>query len=81
MARYKLSNKKICGEAEKVDVAYVTKWIESKKDEIEKYHPNDIFNCDETGIFFRCLPSTIVLKGTKCHDGSNSKERITALVC
>ena len=74
MARYKLSNQKICGESEKVDLADVTKWIESKKDEIEKYHPIDIFNCDETRIFSDVC--RVVQKGTKCHGKATAKNAL-----
>jgi hypothetical protein len=43
------------------------------------YDPKDIFNADETGLFFRMLPSqslaTSARKGTK-----KDKERITLLL-
>jgi hypothetical protein len=49
---------------------------------LEGYKPNDIFNADETGIFFNLLPSkTFATRGDKCHGGNKSKDRITALLC
>lgn len=48
---------------------------------LEKYSPDDIFNADETGLFFRCLPEkTLAFKDEKCHGGKRSKERITVMV-
>lgn len=82
MKRYQLSLQRICGESKKVDEENIQTWIENNKSEIEAFNPADVFNCDETGIFYRCLPNrTVSLKGSKCHGGANSKERVTALLC
>jgi hypothetical protein len=43
---------------------------------------NQIYNADETGLFFRLLPDkTFEFKDVKCHGGKQSKDRLTALVC
>ncbi len=42
------------------------------------YHLRDIFNADETGLFYRDLSMTI--KGETVKGGKKSKERITALL-
>jgi hypothetical protein len=48
----------------------------------EGFAANDIFNADETGIFFRLTPDrTLKFKGGKCVGGKLSKDRITVLVC
>ena len=45
------------------------------------YDPCDVFNADETGLFFKCLPEkTLAFKGEKCHGGKRSKERVTVMV-
>ena len=45
-------------------------------DLLEKFSPDDIFNADETGLFWKCLPDkTVSLKGER------SKDQITVLVC
>jgi hypothetical protein len=42
----------------------------------------DIFNADETGIFFRLTPDrTLKFEGEKCVGSKLSKDRITDLVC
>jgi hypothetical protein len=62
------------------------KRLESWKSElgklIEGYEPRNIFNADETGLFYSLLPNkTLAFKGEKCHGGKLSKERLTVLYC
>jgi hypothetical protein len=50
---------------------------------IEGYEPKNIYNADETGLFFR-LPTneTMSLNEDPCYDGKNAEERITVpLAC
>lgn len=45
------------------------------------YNPCDIFNADETGLFYKLMPEkTLQLKGEKCSGGKRSKDRLTLLV-
>ena len=49
---------------------------------LANYSLDNIYNADETGIFFRVLPNkSLIFKGEKCHGGNSNKERITALIC
>ena len=49
---------------------------------LARYNSRDVFNVDETGLFWRLLPDkTLAFKHEKCHGGKKSKERITAMVC
>lgn len=42
----------------------------------------NIFNADETGVFYQLLPNkTLTLKGESCKGGAKSKQRLTALFC
>lgn len=44
---------------------------------VEEYNSKDIFNIDETDLFFKCLPSkTLAFKDYKCFDEKHSKERV-----
>lgn len=44
------------------------------------YEPKDIFNADESGLFFRALPnSTLIKKGDQTRGFKSSKERLTLL--
>ena len=45
------------------------------------YSKEDIFNADETDLFFRTLPNrSLVVKGDECKGGKKPKDRITALI-
>lgn len=45
------------------------------------YEPRNIFNADETALYFKCLPDkTYEFKDEKCHGGKHSKERVTVLL-
>ena len=51
------------------------------KELLQLYKPDDIFNADETGIFFICLPDkTLDFKGAICTGGKKAKDRLTVLV-
>jgi hypothetical protein len=46
------------------------------------YEPKDIWNADETGLFWRLQPNeSMRFKGETCCGGKLSKERITKLLC
>ena len=48
---------------------------------LKEYQPDDIYNADETGLFFQLMPDrTLEFKTVDCHGGKQSKERITGLV-
>jgi hypothetical protein len=47
----------------------------------EGYEHKNVYNEDETGLFFRLPPNkTLSVKGDPCNGGKNSKERITVLL-
>jgi hypothetical protein len=81
--RHGLTYKNLCGESASVDTDTVDYWkTESLLRNLEDYKPNEIFNADETGIFFSLLPSkTCAIRGDPCHGGKKSKERLNALLC
>ncbi|GFV16139.1 tigger transposable element-derived protein 6 [Trichonephila clavipes] len=75
------SLQKMCGESSSVDINVCSKWQNSLSDLIKEYEPPNIFNTDETGLFFKCLPEqTFTFKKEKCHGGKHSKERLTILL-
>lgn len=80
--RHNISFKQICGEEKSVNLNEVTDWIGKLKSFCEGYDDRDIFNCDETGLFYRALPDkTLCFQGEKCSGGKCSKERLTLLLC
>ncbi|XP_056645814.1 tigger transposable element-derived protein 6-like [Diorhabda sublineata] len=53
----------------------------SKGTKMCSYSDSDVFNADETGLFYKLTPDrTLHFKGEKCSNGKLSKERITVLV-
>ena len=82
--RHGISFKRICGEENAVDTGsdQMEEWHRTLSVILKEYSPDNVYNADETGIFFRCLPDkTLEFKNKDCHGGKQSKERITALVC
>lgn len=57
-------------------------WQERRLPEVlRQFSPDDIYNVDETALFFKLLPTrTISFKGEHCTGGKLSKERLTVLV-
>ena len=81
--RHNITFKKICGESKSVDVNSkgMTDWTAELNGILTEFKPENIFNADETGLFFRLLPEkTLEFKGVDCSGGKRSKERLTVLV-
>ena len=80
--RHCLSFKTICGEAAAVDGDAVEDWKDSVlKKILSRFDASNVFNLDETGLFYRLLPDkTLSFKGEKCTSGKASKQRVTLLL-
>ena len=65
-----------------LDLAGTHNWLKKHLLQIlGEYRPEDVFNTDETGLFFKCLPDrTHTLKDEKCAGGKLSKDRLTVMV-
>lgn len=80
--RHNISLKKMCGESADVKDSDVEDWKINLKILIRDYDPKNIFNADETGLFYKCMPDkTLTFKNEKCHGGKHSKQRITVFLC
>ncbi|XP_057305268.1 tigger transposable element-derived protein 4-like [Hydractinia symbiolongicarpus] len=79
--RYGVSFKTIAGESRSVTEEMTAPWSETTLPTILSRYPlEDIFNADEFGLFFQCLPNkTLHMKGDKCSGGKHSKVRLTGL--
>ena len=82
-ARHGIVFRKMCGEAGSVTTDMTTDWLLTRLPALlGEFTPENIFNADETGLFWKCLPDkTLTLKGETCSGGKKSKDRITVLVC
>lgn len=80
--RNSITFKTVQGEEGAVDVGELTDWQTSVlRKELGKYEPKDVFNLDETGLFWKLLPNkTMAFKGERCTAGKKSKERLTVVV-
>ena len=81
--RHGIAFKVVCGEAKSVDSdsSDMTGWKDRLSVIMKSYHANDIFNADETGLFFKLMPDkTLEFKNVQCQGGKRSKERLTVLV-
>ena len=79
--RHQLSSAVLCGEGAEVRPETVDNWKAKLPDLLKGYSPKDIYNCDETGLFFRTLPSrSYVSKTDSAKNGKLAKDRITVLL-
>ena len=81
--RYSLTFKNIVGEAGVVDKDAAKNWMENNLlDIIKDYEPKNIFNADETSLFYKAVPNkTMHYKGLACNEVKVSKERLSLLLC
>ena len=82
-ARNNLCGKVISGEEGDVNVLSVEQW---KRDTLPNllrgYSDVEIYNADETGLFYQLLPHrTLHFRGKKCTGGKRSKNCISVLLC
>lgn len=72
----------LSGTAADVDPQSVIDWKRKLPSIISGYQPENIFNADESGFFYRQLPTkSLTIKGEKCKGGKKAKDRITVLFC
>ena len=73
--------KKIVGESNAVSEEMTAPWAETALPTILSRYPlKDVFNANEFGSFYQCLPDrSYHLKGEKCSGGKHSKTRLTGL--
>ncbi|XP_064477015.1 tigger transposable element-derived protein 6-like [Ornithodoros turicata] len=81
--RHCIVGKVIAGEGASADFSGANSWLEDKLLHIlARYESRDIYNADETGLFFKMLLNrTLTIKGDSCVGGKQSKQRLTVLLC
>ncbi|XP_072142106.1 tigger transposable element-derived protein 4-like, partial [Dermacentor andersoni] len=74
--------KSVCGEKASVNQETCATWKDGKlREYLGEYRPEDIFNADETALFYRLLPeNTLTFKDDDCTGGKRSKERVSVLI-
>lgn len=81
-ARYNIHFRTICGESRSVNQVTVDDWKIRLSNIIEHYDPENIFNCDETGLFYKLMPDkSMTIDKNDCRGGKKSKDRYTVMLC
>ena len=80
--RYQIRCSSLHGESGSVDLQIVDKWKDEHTAVLQAYNLKDIFNVDETGLFWKCTPRrSLVLKNEVAKGTKFPKERLTLLLC
>uniref|UniRef100_A0A147BNC8 Putative tigger transposable element-derived n=1 Tax=Ixodes ricinus TaxID=34613 RepID=A0A147BNC8_IXORI len=81
--RHGIVYRNVVGEAASLDGPAKEKWLATKlPDILDRYSEKDIYNGDETALFFQMVPSkTHALKGDPCVGGKHCRLRVTVFLC
>jgi hypothetical protein len=80
-AHYNIKSFKVNGESVSVDEEVVGDYRERLPTIIGEYNSMNIFNCDETGLYFRALPDkTLCAKGQGSKGVKAAKDRVTVML-
>jgi len=75
---YGIKEKQISGESLDVPITTIESWMERMQELCKGYDDKDILNMDESGCFFKALPTKgYAIKGKKSKGGKKSKQRVT----
>ncbi|CAM2718828.1 unnamed protein product [Rotaria socialis] len=79
--RYNTNFRVISGESRAVNQDIITDWKTRLHNTIEHYDPVEIFNCDETGLFYKLMPDrSLTVDKNDCKGGKKSKKRNTVML-
>ena len=80
-ARHGIKGKILSGEAASVNISVLNDWENELPNIIKGYDEKDVYNCDETGLFYKAsTKQSLVLPGDSGHHGKVSKDRVTVLL-
>ncbi|KAH8019974.1 hypothetical protein HPB51_023790 [Rhipicephalus microplus] len=82
-ARHGITTRTVSGEGAAADVDCTElRQNGQPKNILEDYAPDDIFNIDESALFFKLLPyKTLAFKGETCTGGKHAKDRKSVAFC
>ena len=82
-ARHQIKYKRGHGEKGSADTQSAEEWISSVLPGLlEKYRPNDVYNADETGLYYRATPDgSLCYCREKLSGSKKALQRITVLCC
>ncbi|KAJ0174892.1 hypothetical protein K1T71_010000 [Dendrolimus kikuchii] len=81
-SRHDILHRQVSGKPDSTDDRVVQEWISQKWLTLsEDYGPDNIFNADETGLFYNMAPNwALKWKGEDCSGGEIANQRLTILV-
>jgi len=81
--RHGITFRIINGEGSSVADNQVDDWYSTALPKLlDSYAPQDVYNADEMGVFYKLLPAkSLTVKGEQCTGGKLSKDRLTVLPC
>jgi hypothetical protein len=80
--RHNIVFNSVCGQANDFDMQTVTEWKAKTEDLVAGCEPRNVFNGDETGLFFRMLPmKTVTVRGEKCTGGNVKRKTYFIYLC
>ena len=80
--RHNISFRTVCGEGGDVSAKDVDDWKNRLPSILAGYEPRDVYNVDETGLFYRTIPSkSLTTQKENCKGGKLAKDRVTLLFC
>jgi hypothetical protein len=76
--RHNIAFRTLSGESADMDESVLSTWKENLPTVLRGYELKDVWNIDETGLFWRCLPTkSLTAAGENAKGGKLSKERLT----
>ncbi|UYV81550.1 hypothetical protein LAZ67_20001513 [Cordylochernes scorpioides] len=82
--RFHISQRRLCGEGASISPAIIDEHLTNLNSILANsgYDPDNIYNADETGLFFQLIPDrTLAHKDENCRGVKRMKQRITVLLC
>ena len=76
-----INSKVLSGESGCINSEIVNSGIETARQVVQNFSPENVFNCDETGLFYRMLPSRSLTISGGAQGTKKVKDRITILFC
>ena len=78
--RFGISSKVLSGESESVDQFLVENGLNEIHSAINGYKHKDIFNVDETGLYYEMMPNKTLSAKSRNHGLKQSKKRVTVML-
>ena len=80
-ARNDIVSRVLSGESKSVNKMVLQNWTGKLPGILQGYRECDVYNTDETGLFFKtCSNKSLLLRGDDAHGAKTSKDRVTLLL-